>query len=88
MNPKPTRAPAARVAVVTGAGSGIGRAVALGLLPASVRVVAVTTAEYPTVARRPVYGVLEKRATIAALGKTPVHWRVNLRAVMSKVVIE
>lgn len=60
-------------------------AVALGLLPESVQVDPVATAEYPTAAPRPAYGVLAKQATIAALGTAPPHWRVNVRKVMREI---
>jgi dTDP-4-dehydrorhamnose reductase len=60
-------------------------AVALGLLPESVTVVPVSTAEYPTVAARPAYGVMAKQATIAALGASPAHWRVNVRQTIREI---
>jgi dTDP-4-dehydrorhamnose reductase len=60
-------------------------AVTLGLLPESVHVVPVATAEYPTAAPRPAYGVLAKQATIAAVGMSPPHWRVNVRKVMREI---
>jgi dTDP-4-dehydrorhamnose reductase len=59
--------------------------VALGLLPESVTVVPVSTAEYPMVAARPAYGVMAKQATIAALGAAPPHWRVNVRKTMQEI---
>lgn len=52
---------------------------ALGLLPADVKVVPITTAEYPTPARRPSFSVLDKSAAIRLLGIVPAHWRHNLR---------
>jgi dTDP-4-dehydrorhamnose reductase len=57
-------------------------AAAVGLLPATVEVTPIVTAEYPTPAKRPAFSVLDKRATLAALGITPVHWRQNLRRVI------
>jgi dTDP-4-dehydrorhamnose reductase len=59
--------------------------VALGSLPESVRVVPVATADYPTAAPRPAYGVLAKQATIAAVGASPPHWRVNVRKVLREM---
>jgi dTDP-4-dehydrorhamnose reductase len=59
--------------------------VALGLLPESMTVVPVSTAEYPMVAARPAYGVMAKQATIAALGAAPPHWRVNVRKTMREI---
>lgn len=60
-------------------------AVALGLLPESVTVVPVSTAEFPMVAARPAYGVMAKQATIAALGASPPHWRVNVRKTIEEI---
>jgi dTDP-4-dehydrorhamnose reductase len=62
-------------------------AVALGVLPESVNVVPVSTAEFPTAAARPAYGVMAKQATIAALGASPRHWRVNVRKTMREIAL-
>jgi dTDP-4-dehydrorhamnose reductase len=59
--------------------------VALGLLPDSVQVVPVATAEFPMPAARPAYGLMAKQATIAALGASPPHWRVNVRNTMRDI---
>ena len=55
---------------------------ALGLLSPSVSVRPIATEEYPTPARRPAYGVLDKRS-LAPLGLEPRHWRARLREVLS-----
>ena len=60
-------------------------ALALGLLERAVPIRPLTTAEYPTPARRPAYGVLDKTATWAALGYTAPHWRVALRQVLREL---
>jgi dTDP-4-dehydrorhamnose reductase len=60
-------------------------AVALGLLATMPKVEPIATREYPTPARRPAYSALDKTATYAALGLSPVHWRVRLREVMQQV---
>lgn len=60
-------------------------AAAAGLLPDTVQVTPVGAAEYPTPARRPAFSMLDKRATLAALGITPVHWRENLRRVIGEI---
>lgn len=60
-------------------------AAAAGLLPGTVEVTPIGTEEYPTPARRPEFSVLDKRATLAALGITPVHWRENLRRVIGEI---
>ena len=56
----------------------------LGLLPPEIAVTPITTAEYPTPARRPSYSVLDKRS-LAAHGLTPIHWRKRLRAVLREI---
>jgi dTDP-4-dehydrorhamnose reductase len=55
-----------------------------GLLPPSVSVAPITTAEYPTPARRPAYSVLD-RSSLVALGVPQVHWRARLRGVLSEI---
>jgi dTDP-4-dehydrorhamnose reductase len=56
----------------------------LGLVPGHVTVTPITTAEYPTPARRPHYSVLDG-SSLAALGVPPVHWRVRLREALAEV---
>jgi len=58
---------------------------AVGLLPATVRVEPITTAEYPTPARRPSFSVLDSRTCVAALGLTPPHWRAALRTELKEL---
>jgi dTDP-4-dehydrorhamnose reductase len=58
---------------------------ARGLLPSGVEVLPITTADYPTPARRPSYSVLDKASTSVALHLAPSHWRRSLRAVMDEV---
>ena len=60
-------------------------ALALGLLERAVPVRPITTAEYPTPARRPAYSVLDKSATWSALGLDPVHWRTALRSMLCEL---
>lgn len=57
----------------------------LGLLSSGVVVRPISTADYPTKARRPSYSVLDKKSSQDALALQPVHWRVNLRAVLRAV---
>lgn len=57
-------------------------ALALGLLRRAVPVRPVRTDEYPTVARRPPYSVLDVSGTAAALGLAREHWRANLRRML------
>jgi len=56
----------------------------LGLVPAEVTVAPITTADYPTPARRPSYSVLDKRS-LASLGLAPIHWRKRLRSVLKEI---
>ena len=43
----------------------------------------ITTADYPTPARRPSYSLLDCGASRAALGLEPVHWRAALAQVLA-----
>jgi dTDP-4-dehydrorhamnose reductase len=55
-----------------------------GLLARLPQVTPVSTAEYSTPAKRPSFSVLDKRATIDAIGIPVVHWRQNLRRVIKE----
>lgn len=57
---------------------------ALGLLARIPVIRPITTAEYPTPARRPAYSLLDCSATRAALGDEAVHWRTNLRLMLEE----
>lgn len=59
----------------------------LGLLPPEINVVPITTAEYPTPARRPAYSVLDNRS-LAPHGLSPIHWRKRLRSVLKEIPSE
>ncbi len=59
--------------------------VALGLLDKTIRLNAITTADYPTPASRPCYSVMDKTTTWKALGMRSDHWRVALRQMMSEL---
>jgi dTDP-4-dehydrorhamnose reductase len=59
-------------------------AVQLGILSQEPAVVPITTAQYPTAARRPAYSVLEK-SSLLSLGLAPTHWRKRLRTVLREV---
>ena len=49
------------------------------------RVVPISTAEYPTPARRPAYSVLNTKKISAILETYPPHWRQSLRKMLSKL---
>ncbi|HEY1772226.1 MAG TPA: dTDP-4-dehydrorhamnose reductase [Gammaproteobacteria bacterium] len=58
---------------------------AAGLLRREVEVLPITTAEYPTPARRPAYSVLDRSSTEAGLGLTAVPWRDNLKKMLTEL---
>lgn len=58
---------------------------AAGLLNKSVPVIPINTSDYPTLARRPHYSVLDKTSTFAILGGPTPHWRANLRAMIAEI---
>jgi dTDP-4-dehydrorhamnose reductase len=63
-------------------------ALAAGLLDKAVPVIPITTADFPTPARRPHYSVLDKSSTFAILGEATPHWRTNLRKMIAMVRTE
>jgi dTDP-4-dehydrorhamnose reductase len=54
-------------------------AVSLGVLDSSPTILPITSAEYPTAARRPPYSLLAKHGTERLLGVSALHWRRALR---------
>jgi dTDP-4-dehydrorhamnose reductase len=56
-----------------------------GLVPAGAEVSPIATVDYPTPARRPACSLLDKRHTIAALGKGPEHWARSLQATLQSI---
>ena len=56
-----------------------------GLLKQLAEVESITTADYPTPARRPAYSVLDRASSERALNLKPVHWRVNLRNMLREL---
>ncbi|WP_411876702.1 dTDP-4-dehydrorhamnose reductase [Vulcanococcus limneticus] len=59
--------------------------VVAGLLDQAAEVRPLTSAEYPTPARRPSYSLLDCSGTRAALGLEPLHWRTALAAVLGQL---
>ena len=57
-------------------------AVVAGLLHCAADVLPLTTADYPTPARRPSYSLLDCSASRVALGLEPLHWRAALAEVL------
>ena len=58
---------------------------ALGLVTRPVEVLPISTAEYPTPARRPAYSVLDRSSTEAALHIQPAPWRDNLKKMLKEL---
>jgi dTDP-4-dehydrorhamnose reductase len=62
-------------------------AAAAGLLAAgNIEVIPITTADYPTKARRPARSVLDIASSAAQLGLRAAHWRRNLRSTVGNMV--
>lgn len=57
---------------------------ALGLIARIPQIHPITTAEYPTPARRPAYSLLDCSKTRAFIGDAPVAWRDNLRLMLKE----
>ncbi|MBD1938837.1 dTDP-4-dehydrorhamnose reductase [Microcoleus sp. FACHB-68] len=51
------------------------------------RVIPITTAQYPTPARRPAYSVLSCAKITAVLGTYPPHWREGLRKMLAELSV-
>ncbi len=60
-------------------------ALARGLLDKPVPVHPISTAEYPTPARRPAFSVLDTAATRARVATPAVHWRQHLRIMLDEL---
>ena len=60
-------------------------ALACGQLATPVPVTPITTKDFPTPARRPLYSVLDKTETWQALDMTAAHWRENLRHMLAEL---
>jgi dTDP-4-dehydrorhamnose reductase len=59
--------------------------VAAGIIDQSAKVNPISTAEYPTPAKRPGYSLLDCTATRSALELEPNHWQKELSIVISKI---
>jgi len=62
--------------------------VQLGLLERAAEVRPITTADYPTPARRPAYSLLACEASRHSLGLQPCHWRTALAEVLRQVAAQ
>jgi len=61
-------------------------AVALGILATAAQVNPISTAEYPTPAKRPSYSLMDCSASRKSLGLEPMHWRQGLRQVLASMI--
>ena len=60
-------------------------ALSMGLLASPAIVKSITTADYPTPAKRPRFSLLETRTSVAAVGAHQPHWREALREVLKEL---
>ena len=60
--------------------------VELGLLNRSAEVQAITSNQFPTLARRPLYSLLDCQSTIELLKIEQQSWKISLREVLSKIL--
>ncbi|PIE62990.1 MAG: dTDP-4-dehydrorhamnose reductase [Desulfobacter postgatei] len=60
-------------------------AITLDLLQTPVPITPVLSTQFPTPAQRPFYSILDKHSMWQATGITPVHWRVQLRAMLGEL---
>jgi dTDP-4-dehydrorhamnose reductase len=60
-------------------------ALAAGLLPQTIQVTPISTADYPTAAHRPANSVLDTGDSVEQLGITPEPWRRSLRVTLAQL---
>ena len=60
-------------------------AVALGILATAAQVNPISTAEYPTPAKRPAYSLMDCSASRKLLELEPIHWRQGLKRVLASI---
>ena len=59
---------------------------ALGILATAAKVNPISTAEYPTPAKRPAYSLMDCSASRKLLELEPIHWRQGLKQVLASMV--
>lgn len=59
-------------------------ALKLGLLSEAISIYPITTSQFPTLATRPPFSVLDTTETQALTGQSPTHWRENLRKMLKE----
>ena len=59
---------------------------ALGILATAAKVNPISTAEYPTPAKRPAYSLMDCSASRKLLELEPIHWRQGLKRVFASIV--
>ena len=60
-------------------------AMASGLIGDAARIIPISTADYPTPARRPRFSMLDNGKTWSVLGATGQHWREALREMLTRI---
>ncbi len=58
----------------------------MGLVPGKVSILPIPASQFPTPAKRPEYGVLDKKSMWKATGIRPIHWRTQLRQMLKEQV--
>jgi dTDP-4-dehydrorhamnose reductase len=61
-------------------------AVSLGMIEDRVAIVPITTDQFPSAARRPLFSVLDKSHTVQRLSLIPIHWRAKLRQTLKEML--
>ncbi len=60
-------------------------ALQLGILSNEVKIMPVTSQEFPAAAKRPHFSVMNKQKTYQTFGMIPIHWRVKLRQTLQEL---
>lgn len=58
-----------------------------GLLNKAIPIIPVPASKYPTPAKRPMYNILDKTSTWKKTGLEPIHWRIQLKAMLKELNI-
>jgi len=57
----------------------------LGILATAAKVNPISTAEYPTPAKRPAYSLMDCSTSRKVLELEPIHWRQGLKRVLASI---
>lgn len=64
------------------------QALQLGIIKREIPIIPVSTAQFPTPAKRPAYSVLDKTTTTAALHLSPQRWQTELELVLQEIALQ